>query len=598
MRAGSGIGLLVPLAVAFLGGLCFLPALSGSFLNWDDNVNFLGNPAYRGLGLDAVRGAATDVLFGHYIPLTRLTWSANYAVSGLDPWGYHLVNLALHAANAAIFYFVARRLLAAAAADGPVGPGRDPALVVPAGVAALVFGIHPLRVEPVAWISARPDLLCALFSLLAVWAYLRAVDDRGPAAPRHIALATVAFAAALLSKGTALPLPAALILLDIYPLRRLSHLGWRQLVREKLPLLLVMAAGTAMVAYALAHGAALTRMATYGPVARLTAAIYACVVSLARFLWPGSLSPLYEMPSRISLLEPRFGGGVAVAVLLTALLIAGRRRWPGGLAAWIFSALMVAPTSAAVRQGADLAPDRYSYVAGLGFAALVGGGTLGVMGLVRRGVLSRTSAGLLAIGALVGLTALGVASWTYAQVWTDSETLWRWAVEVDPDCSVCHGKLGESALDGPQGSERVAEAEASFRRAIVLRPDLPDAYFNLASVLVIQARYVEAVEPLRSYAARAPAGASELGRQGLRYVLEARYGAAIPFLRTALEGDPGAPALRALLAEALHRRAGQLRAEGLTAESERLAAESRALRDGGRTEEPTLRTLTPKQNPL
>ncbi len=105
---------MIPIAVAGLTAVCFLPTLSGSFLNWDDNVTFLDNPAYRGLGVQQIRWAFTSVLFGHCIPLTRLSWSLNYVLGGMDPWGYHLLNLLLHGLNAALFYFVARRLLAAA----------------------------------------------------------------------------------------------------------------------------------------------------------------------------------------------------------------------------------------------------------------------------------------------------------------------------------------------------------------------------------------------------------------------------------------------------------------------------------------------------
>src|SRR6185295_20188532 len=102
---------LVPVVVAALTTICFIPALSGSFLNWDDNVNFLDNLAYRGLGREQIHWAFTSVLFGHYIPLTRLSWSLNYVTGGLDPWGYHLLNLLLHATNTILFYLVARRLL-------------------------------------------------------------------------------------------------------------------------------------------------------------------------------------------------------------------------------------------------------------------------------------------------------------------------------------------------------------------------------------------------------------------------------------------------------------------------------------------------------
>ena len=568
---------LIPFAIALLTTAVFLPALGGSFLNWDDNVNFLGNPFYRGLGPEQIRWAFTSILFGHYIPLTRLTWSLNYVLGGMDPRGYHLVNVLLHTANAVIFYFVARRLLAAAGSGGRQLGEHERSLDAAAAVSALVFGIHPLRVEPVAWITGRADLLCAFFVLLATWIHLRAVEHEGPARRGLTLVAAATLGAAILSKGAALPLVAALFLLDVYPLRRLPRLGWRALVREKVPLLAVTLAGAGVVAYAVRHGAVLTQVSEHGLLARLAAAAHSFLVSPLRLIWPGSLSPLYEMPDRISLLEPRFGLALAGVVLVTAGLIVFRRRWPAGLAAWTLSVLVLAPTSAIVRQGADLAPDRYSYLAGLGFAVLAGGGTLGVVGLVRRGTLTRSMGWSVALGGSVALAGLAVSSWTYGQVWRDSESLWRWAVEMDPACSVCHGKLGESALGGPAGATRAVEAEGLFRRAIALRPDLPDAYFNLGTALVVQGRYAEAAAPLRSYMKRAPEATSGPERLGLVYLLDGRYESAAPLLREALLRNPEAPGLRAYLVQALEGQARGLQAQGRGGEAEALLGEARAL---------------------
>jgi tetratricopeptide (TPR) repeat protein len=567
----------IPLGVAVLTMICFAPALSGSFLNWDDNVNFVGNPAYRGLGPEQIRWAFTSVLFGHYIPLTRLTWSANYALGGMNPWGYHLVNLLLHGANAAIFYVVARRLLAAAGSEGAQDGRRQPDLCAAAAVAALVFGVHPLRVEPVAWITGRADVLCATFALLAAWAYLRAVEGEGPARRGPMLVATASLAAALLSKGAALPLLAALLLLDVYPLRRQARLGWWTLIKEKIPLLLVTLGGAVLIVRAVRDGAVLTQSSDYGAVARVAVATYSFLIGAVRFVWPASLSPLYEMPARVSLLEPRFGLAVGAALLVTIALIMLRRRWPAGLAAWTFSALILAPTNAALRQGADLAPDRYGYLAGLGFALLVGGGALGVIRLVRRGALACPIAWALAFAGFVVVAGLGLTSWSLSEVWKESETLWRWAVELDPECSVCLGKLGESALGGPGGAARAPEAEGLFRRAIALRPDLPDAYFNLGTALVVQGRYAEAEAPLRSYMERAPGSASGPERLGLVYLLENRYDAAIPLLRAALIRNPDAPGLRGYLAQALQGRARELEAQARGAEAGALLAEARAL---------------------
>jgi protein O-mannosyl-transferase len=564
-----------PASVAVLTVVCFLPTLAGSFLNWDDNVNFLDSTAYQGLGPAQIRWAFASVLFGHYIPLTRLTWSVNYVLGGMDPGGYHLVNLLLHAGNALLVYVVARRLLAAADGGGAQQTRSDPEVSMAAALTALVFGLHPLRVEPVAWITARADLLCGAFALLTVWLYLRAVDE--PARPRLLLVAAGTLAAALLSKGAALPLVAALFLLDVYPLRRLRRIAGWALVTEKVPILLVTVAGTALIAWALREGAVINRATEYGVVARVSVAAHSFVIFPIRFVWPFSLSPLYEMPRTISVLEPRFGLAVVAAAAVTAALVALRRRWPAGLAVWAFSALMLAPASAAVRLGVDLAPDRYSYLSGLGFAMLAGGAALGGIRLARRHPLARPVrwAGIFAMVVVLG--GLGLTSWSYAEVWQDSEPLWRWAVELDPSCSVCHGKLGESVLGGPGGAARAVEAEGLFRRAIALRPDLPDAYFNLGTALSVQGRYREAEAPLRAYMEMVPHVPAGPERLGLLYLVQRRYDTALPLLRAAFVRSPDAPGYRASLAQALRGRAAELRAGGRGVEADELLAEARVL---------------------
>lgn len=569
--------LLVPLGIALLSFTCFLPALSGAFLNWDDNLNFLENPDFRKSVPGAIHWALTSTLFGHYIPLTRLTWALNRALGGMDPWGYHLANLLVHAANAVMLYMVARRLLAAAGAAGDQTERRRPDIVAGAAVAALVFGMHPLRVEPVSWITGRADLLCTLFALLATWAYLRSVERRGSARATWLLGSTTAFVLALLSKGGALPLPVAFLLLDLYPLRRTRRLGWTRLLREKMPLFVVAAAGALVTLHAVRTGAVLTQMAGVGPLARLTAAAYSFTLSLLRFVWPVSLSPLHEMPERISLADGMFALAFAAAIVITIALAALWRRWPGGLTAWMFSALMLVPTNLALRKGADLAPDRYSYLAGLGYAILVGAGALAAIHLVQRRPLTRAIPRLMGACGVAVFAALGLGSWSFSGVWTQSEELWRWAVDLDPACSVCHGKLGESVLTRPDGVTHLAEAEGLFRRAIALRPDLPDAYYNLGTALVLQGRYQEAETPLREYMTRAPGAASGPERLGLVYLLEGRHFEAVPLLRSALARKADAGTLRGYLIQALEGAARQLRAEGRLDESEQFVAEAGTL---------------------
>src|SRR5215471_6176343 len=200
-----------PLLAAALGMAAFLPTINADFVNWDDTASFLENPHYRGLGLSQLSWMFTTTLLAHWSPFTWMTWGANYMIGGLDPRGYHLVNVLLHGANVALFYLVARRLLLAGF-DRRLDARDGVEIVAGSMFAALVFGLHPLRVESVAWVSERRDLLGAFFLLLAVLAYLRGVALGRLIGSRWWALSLAAFAAALLSKAAAMTFPLTLLL--------------------------------------------------------------------------------------------------------------------------------------------------------------------------------------------------------------------------------------------------------------------------------------------------------------------------------------------------------------------------------------------------
>src|SRR5881396_2782205 len=237
----------IPLVIAFSTFAAFLPTLQNQFVSWDDDKNFLENPHYRGLGWTQLRWMWTTHL-GHYIPLTWMTLGLDYLLWGMNPLGYHLTNLLLHAANAVVFFFVVRRILTLALLGASE---RGLALAVSAGFAALVFAIHPLRVESVAWATERRDVLSGLFYLLTILVYLRACErkERGR---WWYWLSVALFGCALLSKSMAVSLPVVLLILNIYPLGRLGgSLGWwseaaRRVYAEKIPFVLLAAAVSAI----------------------------------------------------------------------------------------------------------------------------------------------------------------------------------------------------------------------------------------------------------------------------------------------------------------------------------------------------------------
>ncbi|TMH83068.1 MAG: glycosyltransferase family 39 protein [Betaproteobacteria bacterium] len=203
---------LASILIAVVTLAAFLPALQNQFVNWDDADNFLGNPHYRGLGWSQLRWMWTTFHMGHWIPLTWMTLGLDYLLWGMNPFGYHLTSLVLHAANAIVFYFVAFRILGLALPDA--GDRGRAGLALSAGFAALLFALHPLRVESVAWATERRDVLSGLFYLLTILVYLRACE-RGERGRGWYWGAIGLFACALLSKSMAVSLPVVLLILDV-----------------------------------------------------------------------------------------------------------------------------------------------------------------------------------------------------------------------------------------------------------------------------------------------------------------------------------------------------------------------------------------------
>jgi protein O-mannosyl-transferase len=534
---------LLPAAVFAIAFATFLPGLSGEFLNWDDDVNFLANPNFRGLGWENLRWMFTTTHQGHWIPLSWLTLGLNYALGGMDPWGYHLVNLLFHAASAVLFYFAARRLISLARE----GFG-EPALSAGAAFAALLFAVHPLRVESVVWVTERRDVLSVFFFLLSALAYLRAVErgGNGGLAPGWGRLSVAAFVCALASKSSTLMLPAALLLLDVYPLRR-ARRGWPRLVAEKLPYLVLAIADLVVVWIAVQREAKVSDLGAHGVAGRVAMVFYSFFYYPWKLVWPVELSPLYEVPARVDPFQPRFVVALVVVILVTAALVAFRRRWPGGLAAWTYSALMILPLSGVVHVGYQLVQDRWSYLSGMGFNVLAGGGIAWLLDSQSQGRVGTVISRSATAGAAAVLLFLAVAAWDQSKVWQDSETLWRWAANLDPGCSVCWNNLGQAL----SGRKRPAEAEAAYRRVAALRPITASLANNIATALAGQRKDAEAEEMLRVALRLDPNLTGALLNLGAYQAQTGRFAEGLANLRKAYAHDPGFPGSAKELARAL-----------------------------------------------
>lgn len=514
--------------IALITFIAFLPSLGNGF-NFDDDQNLERNPAYRGLRPSNLQWMFTTFHMGHYQPLSWVTLGLDYVVWGMNPRGYHLTNMLLHAANAVLVFWLALRLLAPA---WPGGAGATPqarsqrvvpgtALLASATLAALLFAIHPLRVESVTWITERRDVLSSFFLIGTVLCYLRAAEAAQPRRRGLLAATWGLYVLSLLSRAMGMTLPVILLLLDWYPLRRLGGpVGFasrtaRRIYLEKLPFLLPAVAIAIVAARAQAHTGAATSFESHSIVARLLQAGYGVIFYLWAMVWPVNLSPLYELVRVPGQWPPHHLIATALLVLATAAVAWIGRRQRAIAAAALAYVVLLGPVLGLAQSGQQEVADRYSYLPAIPVALLVAGGLMrGASPLILRPVTWGTCGAALAV--------LGALTWTQTQVWRDGETLWRHAIACRPMTPTVHHFLGvtlaklgrhgealgsfEQALrisPGHRGatvglakslseSGRWEEAEQAWRRAVDVRPGEWEPVQNLANALLMRGKLEEA----------------------------------------------------------------------------------------------------------
>jgi len=602
--ARSAAAWLGPLLLVIITAVAFLPALEADFLNWDDPNNITNNDHYRGLGAEQIRWAFTTFHMGHYQPLSWLTLGLDYVIWGPEPFGYHLTNLLLHICNGLLVYALVLRLfrLAGSPSPGEVGPTQDhmhgAGRLVGALLAAALFSVHPMRVESVAWVTERRDVLSAALYLLTIHLYLTARSRPGRAAAGWwTAGAVLVFILAVLAKVMSVSLVLVLLILDAYPLGRLGgNKGWLNarvlgVWAEKIPFLLVALAGAALAFLAQSESTSIMSWSAFGLRPRLAVSAYGLVFYLYKTVWPVTLCPLYELPAPVDPFEGRFVFCATLVIAGAAGMVMLRRRRPAAGSALAATGLayvvILLPVSGMFQNGPQIVASRYSYLSCIGWAVLIGA----VFSIAWRRWDLRGGRLLLSLIAGAIVVGLSLLTWQENKTWQNSLSLWNKALRVDPACGFCHENLAEALVNAGRTDQAMevyrnglklrphmerslvglatlleekgepAGALELYGRALKIRPEYAGAHYNLAMLLTEMGRRAEAMKHYRLAMRYDPGDVRAYGNLGNLLSEANRTDEAIEIYHQALQAKPSAAGIRRNLGLVLARKGDLAAAE-------------------------------------
>lgn len=543
----------LPVATIIAGVvLVYLPSLRNGFVGWDDNLLITENSLVRGVTWEHVKAAFTRYDPELYIPLTFLSYQLDYAIWGMNPFGFHITNLIFHAANAALVFFLLVRLLKRFQPDS----SQAPIIHFPFGplFVALLWAIHPLNTEAVVWASARKDVLSAFFFLLSLSLYLRSDDapQSWSLLPIPYLLSFLSFFFGLLSKVTIATGPGVMLLIDWT-----TH---RPVNRRRITLLLPFVVLSIIFLIVAAFGKETGTSFAWEKALIGTKAFW---FYLGKIAVPVGFSVLYPYTRPIALSTPDlFLSASGVLILVAATLMAYRRRKHVVVLAILWYIALLVPTFNTIAKGHDelqdvyFASDRYPYIASIGVFLLIG--------FFLRPLYQWRGVHAIIISLAV---ILGGLTMRQSLVWRDTPSLFRHVLAYYPNSHVAHTNVGvtlfqEGNIEGamaefrralairPNGMayynigqihllrEEPEEAMESFRRAIDVSPMEVDSYLYLSALLINRARFEEAERVLAAMFGIHPQNAQLYAKLGLVRARQGRWAEAHTAYQRALQLDP------------------------------------------------------------
>src|SRR5208283_2330716 len=444
----------------------FGQTLRHEFVNYDDDLYVYENPTVtHGLSLEGIEWAFTHSVCANWHPLTMMSHMLDYQLYGLNPGGHHLTNVLLHTATAILLFLVLRRMTG---------------FLWRSAFVAAVFAIHPLRVESVAWVAERKDVLSAFFFMLTLGAYVRYV--RRPPSKLRYGVVVLLYALGLLSKNMLVTIPFVLLLLDYWPLNRLSGFSPRVLLRrvaEKIPLF-VLAVGSCVATALIPEKVSAEYTLSFG--LRSENAMVSYVTYLWQMIHPAGLACLYPNPTNYLPLW-QVAGAVGLLLAISGAAWAFRQTHPCLVVGWLWYLGMLIPVIGMVQISYYAHADRYTYLPQIGLYLLL---TWAAAELCAGWRHRRVMLGGCATVILMALIFCARAQTAY---WRNSELLWTHTLACTSDNFIAQNNLGNALVQ--EGA--VDEAIAHFQKALQIRPDYAEAHNNLGNALLQRGAVAEAI---------------------------------------------------------------------------------------------------------
>ena len=522
----QGRAMWVSLALIVAIVLVYAPVRHFDFVLLDDPIYVSKNPdVAAGLTWQGVWWAFTTGHAGYWLPLIWLSHMLDVQLYGLNAGGHHVTNVLLHIANCILLFGLLHRMTGAL--------GRS------AFVAGL-FALHPLHVESVAWVTERKDMLSTLFWMLTTWAYVAWV--RRPSRGKYLSVLLL-FTLGLMAKPMLVTLPLVLLLLDFWPLRRVTagpgqRIVWLRLLSEKV-LLFAVALASAIVTFVAQRTVGAVPEFDLLPLsARVGNALVSYLTYIGKMFWPVHLAAFYPFPKSLS--EWSIFAAIVTLAGVSVLVMRATRRYPYLPVGWLWYLGTLVPVIGLVQAGGQAMADRFTYVPLIGLFLMVAWGVPDLLANWPARRIPLTAAAVLLLGACA-ITARG-----QVQYWKDSTSLWTHALDATTENAFAHRNFARFLLE--QG--RYDEAVAHYSRVLQLLPDNADEQNNLANDLVHHGRIAQAIahysEALRikpSFAEAHNNLANALVRQGRAAEALAQYSEALRIKPDYAEAHNGLGAL-------------------------------------------------------